>query len=213
MSVAVDRPVRDTQAMAGRAGMLAGPLFLSVAVLLTAAEWDFLHRAGWTVFGANKVPYPSYTALGPYGYVQVANFFLTGLLVLALVTGLSRHLSGWTGGTARVLLTLAGLAFCTSAFRTDHVPGPWSWHGTIHAISFVVVAGGTTFGMLFGGLSLRRSPQWRGFGTATACLAVWQVLVFTVGGGVLPGDTGFYLFLLGLFGWFFAAGRRLLRPA
>jgi hypothetical protein len=51
---------------------------------------------------------------------------------------------------------------------------------------------------------LRREPGWRAFGTATACLAGWQVLAFTVGGGLLPGDANFYLFLLGLFGWFFA---------
>ena len=211
MSVAVERPVEDAQAMAGRAGMLAGPLFLAVVVVLTAAEWGFLHRAGWTVFGTNKIPYPSYTALGPYGYVQVANFFVTGLLVLGLVSGLSRHVSGWTGVVARGVLTLAGLAVCTSAFRTDPVPGPWSWHGTIHAISFLVVAAGSTLGLLFAGLSLRRNPRWRTFGTATALLAGWQVLVFTVGGGLLPGDTNFYLFLLGLFGWFFATGRRLSR--
>jgi hypothetical protein len=213
MSTILERPVRDSQVVAGRAGMLAGPLFLTVVVLLTAAEWDFLHRAGWTVFGVNKVPYPSYTALGPYGSVQVANFLVSGLLVLGLVTGLGRHLTGRTGATARILLTLAALAICTSAFRTDPVPGPWSWHGTIHAISFLVVAAGSTVGILFAGLSLRRSATWRRFGTATALLAGWQVLVFTIGGGLLPGDTNFYIFLTGLFGWLFAAGRRLVQDA
>lgn len=211
MSVAVERPLHQRSALAGRAGMVAGPVFLTTVVLLTAAEWGFLHRAGWTVFGVNKIPYPSYTALGPYGYVQVANFFITGLLVLALVQGISLHLHRWTGRTGRVLLTLAGIAVCTSAFRTDAVPGPVSWHGAVHAGSFVVVALCSTFGLLFAGLSLRREPGWREFGTGTACLAAWQVLVFTVGGGLLPGDANFYVFLLGLFGWFFAAGRRLAR--
>ncbi len=210
MSVVLERPARSSQVVAGRAGMLAGPLFLTVVVLLTAAEWDFLHRAGWTVFGVNKIPYPSYTALGRYGWVQVANFFVLGLLVLSLVTGLGRHLSGWTGATARVLLTLAGLAAATSAFPTDPVPGPTSWHGVTHAISFMVVAAGSTLGMLFAGLSLRRSAAWRRFGTATAWLAGWQVLVFTVGGGLLPGDTGFYIFLVDFLGWVFLVGRRLV---
>jgi len=211
MSVVVERPVWQRAVLAGRAGILAGPVFLTAVVLLTAAEWGFLHRAGWTVFGVNKIPYPSYTALGPYGYVQVANFFVTGLLVLALVQGLAAHLHRWTGVTGRVLLTLAGIAVCTSAFRTDPVPGPMSWHGTVHALSFAVVAAGSTFGLLFAGLGLRHEAAWRRFGTATALLAGWQVLVFTVGGAVLPGDANFYVFLLGIFGWFFAAGRRLTR--
>jgi hypothetical protein len=210
MSVAVERPLQQHSTLAGRAGMLAGPIFITAVVLLTAVEWGFLHRAGWTVLGDNKIPYPSYTALGRYGYVQVANFFLTGLLVLALVQGLSAHLHRWSGTLGRLLLTLAGIAICTSAFRTDHVPGPVSWHGAIHAISFVVVVAGSTFGLLFAGLSLRREPGWRSFGTATASLAAWQLLMFTIGGGVLPGDANFYLFLVGLFGWLFAAGRRLL---
>jgi hypothetical protein len=213
MSVVLERPVRSSQVVAGRAGMLAGPLFLTVVVLLTAAEWDFLHRAGWTVFGVNKIPYPSYTALGPYGWVQVTNFFVLGLLILMLVSGLARHLSGWTGATGRVLLTLAGLAAATSAFRTDPVPGPTSWHGVIHAISFVVVALGSTLGLLFVGLSLRRTAAWRRFGTATAWLAGWQVLVFTVGGGLLPGDTGFYVFLVDFLGWVYLVGRRLVVQA
>ena len=211
MSVAVERPLERRSLLAGRAGMLAGPVFLTTVVLLTAAEWGFLHRAGWTVFGVNKIPYPSYTALGPYGYVQVANFFVTGLLVLSCVQGLGAHLHWWTGKAGRVLLTVAGIAVCTSAFRTDVVPGPVSWHGAIHAGSFVVVAAGSTFGLLFAGLGLRREAGWRAFGTVTACLAGWQVLVFTVGGVLLPGDANFYLFLLGLFGWFFAAGRRLTK--
>jgi hypothetical protein len=213
MSVVVERPVQDAQVMAGRAGMVAGPLFVGIVVALTAVEWGFLHRAGWTVFGHNEIPYPSYTALGPYGYVQVGNFFVTGLLLLTAVRGLARNLPGRTGVVARILLLLAGLAVCASAFRTDPVPGPVSWHGTVHAISFFLVAVGSTFGMLFAGLSLRREPHWRRFGTATAVLAAWQVLVFTVGGGLLPGDVNFYLFLLGLFGWFFAVGHRLVRRA
>lgn len=209
MSVAVEQPLQRRSLLAGRAGMLAGPVFAGIVVLVTALEWGFLHRAGWTVFGANRIPYPSYTALGPYGYLQVANFFVTGLLVLTLIQGLSAHLHRWSGVTGRVLLTLAGIAVCTSAFRTDVVPGPVSWHGAIHTGSFVVVAVGSTFGLLFAGLGLRRQPGWRAFGTVTACLAGWQVLVFTVGGGLLPGDANFYVFLLGIFGWFFATGRRL----
>ncbi len=36
------------------------------------------------------------------------------------------------------------------------------------------------------------------------------MLCFTVLGGLLPGDSGFYLFVLDLFGWVFLTGRQLL---
>jgi len=42
-------------------------------------------------------------------------------------------------------------------------------------------------------------------------MAVWQALMFTIGGGLLPGDASFYLFVLGSFGWISATGRRLAR--
>lgn len=199
--------------LAGRAGMAVGPVFVGLALLLTALEWDFLHRAGWTVLGTNDVPYPSYTALGSYGVVQELNFFLSGVLMLLFVQGLAAHLHGWNGVLARVLLTLAGLAICTSVFRTDPVPGPTSWHGVVHGVSFFAVLFGTVLGMLFGGAALRREPGWRRWGWSTIAFGCWQVLVFTVGGGLLPGDAGFYVFLLGLFGWVFLTGRRLVHAA
>ncbi len=203
------RTARTALSRAGWCGVLAGPLFVSTAVLLTLAEYGFLKGAGWSVFGDNRIPYPSYTALGRFGFVQVANFFVTGALVLAFVTALGAHLHGWRGGTARVLLTLTALAMCTSAFRTDPVPGPMSWHGLVHALSFVVVVATSVFGLVFAGLALRREPGWRRWGTATALLGPWQALTFTVGGGLLPGDTAFYVFLLTLFGWIGLTGRRV----
>src|SRR5690349_24509938 len=124
--------VRLDSRLAGLCGMLAGPVFVTTVVLLTVAEYPFLRSAGWTVFGHNAIPYPSYTARGEFGYVQTANFAVTGLLVLGLVLGLAVHLHGRSGVAGRVLLTLGGMAVSTSAFTTDRVPGPVSWHGAIH---------------------------------------------------------------------------------
>lgn len=194
---------------AGLCGMLAGPVFVTTVVLVTIAEYPFLRAAGWSVFGHNPVPYPSYTARGEFGYLQTANFAITGLLVLGLVQGLSAHLHRWSGVVARVLLTLGGIAVSTSAFTTDRVPGPVSWHGAIHAGSFLVVLLGTVFGMLFAGLALRHEPGWRRWGTGTACFALWQAAAFLVGGRLQSGDVSFYVFLLGLFGWLAATGWRL----
>jgi len=194
----------------GWCGLVAGPLWVGVVAVLTVVEYRFLTRAGWSLFGENKIPYPSYTARGPYGLAQTLNFAVTGILVVLFVAGLAAHLRRWTGVVARALLGLAGLAITASAFTTDRVPGPTTWHGAVHATSFFVVVLSSTFGLLFAGLSLRSAPGWRRWGTATALLAVWQVLMFTVGGGLLPGDASFYVFVLTLFGWIAATGRRLL---
>ena len=201
--------VRLDSRVAGLCGMLAGPVFVTTVVLLTIAEYPFLEAAGWSVFGHNSIPYPSYTARGEFGYVQTANFAITGLLVLAFVQGLSAHLHRWTGVVARVLLMLGGVAVSTSAFTTDRVPGPVSWHGAIHAGSFLAVLLGTVLGALFAGLSLRHEPGWHRWGTGTALFAVWQVAAFAVGGRLQSGDVSFYVFLLGLFAWLAATGWRL----
>jgi hypothetical protein len=197
--------------LGARAGMLAGPLFVSVALVLTWLEWDFLRDAGWGPFSANEVPYPSYTALGRFGVLQMASFFVTGACVVTFVQALALRLTGKVGAAGRVLLTLSGVAMMTSTFPTDHVPVVHqSWHGAIHGISFFAVVVTSVFGLLFTGLGLRRQPGWRRWGVLTAWLTLWQLLCFTVIGGLLPGDSGFYLFVLSLFGWVFLTGRQLL---
>ncbi|MGN6612719.1 MAG: DUF998 domain-containing protein [Angustibacter sp.] len=200
--------------LAARAGLVAGPLFVSVALLLTWLEWDFLHAAGWRPFADNVVPYPSYTALGRFGVLQMVSFFLTGACVVAFVQALGRHLHGRLGAIGRALLTLTGVAIMTSTFPTDRVPVTHaSWHGVIHAVSFFAVLLTSLLGMLFTGLALRRATGWRRWGTLTAWLPLWQLLCFTVIGGLLPGDSGFYLFVLGLFTWVFATARQLVSAA
>ncbi len=105
----------------------------------------------------NEVPFPSYTALGRFGALQMVSFFLTGACVVGFVHGLATQLRGRTGVAGRVLLTLSGAAMMTSTFPTDHVPVVQSsWHGAIHAISFFAVVVTSVFGLLFTGLSLRR---------------------------------------------------------
>lgn len=212
-----DRPPatlpRHRLRLGGRAALLAGPLFVGVALLLTWLEWDFLRAAGWRPFGSNEIPYPSYTALGSFGAAQVLSFFVTGLCVVTFAQALGTLLRGKAGVAGRILLTLAGTAIMTSSFRTDRVPGPHTWHGTIHGVSFMLVVLSSVIGMVFTGLALRRVPGWRRWGRVTVWWAPWQVLCFTVLGGILPGDSGFYLFVLGLFGWIFLTGRELLAAA
>jgi hypothetical protein len=70
---------------------IAGPLiFTTVAVILTVAEYDFLRGLGWHPIRPTEVNWPSSTALGPYGWIQVANFLIFGLLMLVFAAGLWR---------------------------------------------------------------------------------------------------------------------------
>ena len=205
---------RNRSALTARAGLVAGPLFVSVALLLTWLEWDFLHAAGWRPFASNEVPFPSYTALGRFGVLQMLSFFVTGACVVTFVQALATHLRGRLGLAGRVLLTITGAAMMTSTFPTDRVPvAHASWHGVIHAASFFVVLLSSVLGLVFTGLALRRQAGWRRWGTLTAWLALWQVLCFTVVGGLLPGDCGFYLFVVDLFTWIFLTSRQLLAAA
>src|SRR5262249_40323230 len=99
------------------AGVLAGPVYRVTALA------QALTRPGFDP-ARNDV---SLLAIGPDGWVQVANFAVTGLLVIACAAGLRSKLIATFGAG----LVAAGI------FVAD-VPGAAStWHGALH----VVVAG------------------------------------------------------------------------
>jgi Protein of unknown function (DUF998) len=98
-----------------RCGLAAGPVFVT-AFLVAGAARD----------GYRPLRHPvSSLALGPGGWVQAANFAVTGILFLAGATGLSRAGDPATGNRAGpVLIGAAGAGLIGSAiFRTDPVSG------------------------------------------------------------------------------------------
>lgn len=87
-------------------GMVAGPFYLAVALAqaLTRDGFDITRHA------------VSLLALGSLGWIQVANFVITGVLVMACAVGLRRVLRGVPGGTmGPVLLGVYGVALMASA--------------------------------------------------------------------------------------------------
>ncbi len=121
-------------------GAVAGPLFV-VAFVVEGAT-----RAGY-----DPVRYPvSLLAVGDFGWVQVVNFIVTGLLMLALAVGLRlapQPLGGSTWGPLLVGVYAIGL-LGAGIFVTDPVaaypPGAShqiqpSLHSTLHDLSSVVV--------------------------------------------------------------------------
>jgi Protein of unknown function (DUF998) len=98
-----------------RCGAVAGPLFVSVFVIEGARRPDY---------DPSRHPVSS-LALGPRGWVQVANFAATGMLYLAGAVGLARS----PAPTPRSRITAAVLGAAgaglvgSAVFRTDPVSG------------------------------------------------------------------------------------------
>ena len=135
------------------------PLFAGVVVVLTWAEWDFLHDLGWTVVHEHGVNYPSSLARGDLGAVQALNFAALGVLAFLFARGLRtqfvRRRAGIlaTGGFGAV--ALGGLL---SAFPTDLPGEPTSWHGLLHGADFVLLMLGNLVAFVSAGLALRGAP-------------------------------------------------------
>jgi Protein of unknown function (DUF998) len=130
-------------------GLVAGPLFTVVALL------QVFTRDG---FDLRRHPL-SLLSLGELGWIQIANFTVTGLLVVACALGLRRVLHPGRAGTWGPLLVgafgvglVAGGVFVTDAGAgfppgaPAGAPEQITWHGVAHAIgaalSFVALIPG-----------------------------------------------------------------------
>jgi len=121
-------------------GAVGGPLFVAAFVLEDAT------RAGY-----DPLRYPvSLLAVGDFGWEQIANFMVTGLLMLAFAVGLRlapRPVGGSVWGPLLVGIYAIGL-LAAGIFVTDPVaaypPGRFeviqpSLHSTLHDLASVVV--------------------------------------------------------------------------
>jgi hypothetical protein len=132
---------RVTRSLLGY-GVIAGPVYVVVAIAqgLTRDGFDF-SRHQWSLLSNG----------GP-GWIQVVNFVLTGLMVIAFAAGLRRALSPGIGaswaprliGAYGVSLIAAGILRADPALGfpvgTPDGPGTVSWHGIAH-----LAAGGLGF--------------------------------------------------------------------
>lgn len=121
---------------AALAGMIGPALF--IAAVLTLAEYGFMVRLGWDPVGASDVPWPSASAVGPLGWLQVLNFAFFGFTLMVFAIGLHQGVvslgrASWVGPA---LLVVAGVAPVLAAFKTDPYlsEGPQTWHGWIHGL-------------------------------------------------------------------------------
>ncbi len=162
-------------------GAIAGPLFI-----FTVLIQDYT-RPG---FDPRLDPL-SLLSLGDWGWVQIVNFALAGVLNLLYAVGLWRRLHPGRAGTwGPILIGAYGLGLIlVSIFRTDPANGfppgvtaathP-SWHGAIHALGGLFV-----FLMLSAALAVfvRLFLTWKERWWAFYCLAsaVLILLIFFTG--------------------------------
>lgn len=125
------------------AGVIAGPLFIAVALLQAfTREGFYLERHAL-----------SQLSLGGLGWIQITNFVLGGALFIAFAVGMKRALRTGPGRTwAPILVAVFGISLVIGGvFVADPALGfppgtpegglareDWSWHGTIHALAPVL---------------------------------------------------------------------------
>ena len=154
-------------------GIAAGPFFLVVA----AAQ--VLLRDG---FDLSRQPL-SLLALGEYGWIQTANFVLSGLLALAGALGLRRTRAGaW--GPALVAVFGVGLIVAGAmpsdpsmgwpAGAPEGAPDTLSWHAVGHGVGAMLAFGSLTIACLvFARRYLRTGRRgWAVFSLACALATV-----------------------------------------
>jgi len=185
-------------------GAIAGPLFL-----LTVLIQDYTRPA----FDPRLLPL-SLLSLGEWGWVQIANFVLAGVLNLLYAAGLWRRLHPGRAGTWGPLLIGAyGLGLIlVGVLRTDPVKGfppgalapthP-SWHGVLHALGglfiFVVLAAALAVFVRF--FLARKERWWACYCLATAVL----IPLFFFDGINNPALMARFLRLATLLGWMAAS--------
>jgi hypothetical protein len=172
--------------------LFAPALFLLTAALLSAVHREALAAWGWTAFDHHGVPWPSSLALLPGGWLQTVAFVGTGAALVALAAAVPR-------GVRAVALGACGVGLVAAGFPLDVPLGDpaslesWvrSWPAAVHAGGFVVAG---LAGLVAVAASRRRSD---------IGLAALLALVAAVG-----GTPGWYVFLVGVFGWITLLARR-----
>lgn len=199
---------------AGLAGLAMPPVCLGLVALATWLERDYLRSLGWTFEDHAEVPYPSATATGDWGFLTIASFVAAAAFAAVLVSALRPEFrSRRAGRVATVALTAYVASFALLAFPTDvESETPQTWHGWLHGIGFVALLLSMFVGYASTGLALRGNHDWHGW---RLLLGGWPVLLLVAmfTGFGLPGDTGWYLFLVLAFAWPAVAGARLRQLA
>lgn len=123
------------------AGFVAGPFFIALSLVqaFTREGFDWIRHPA------------SLLSLGNLGFIQIANFVITGALFIACAVGLKRIRTAGVGGKwLPPLFALVGIAFILGgvfvadpafgfpAGTPEGMPKTMSWHGILHGFAPVI---------------------------------------------------------------------------
>ncbi|MFZ1383391.1 MAG: hypothetical protein WAS02_00625 [Propionicimonas sp.] len=113
--------------------MLAGGQLMVALAVLTAVQWGWLAKQGWSALRANRIQWPSVMLLGPGGFVLAAALVLAGLGALAI--------AGEVVLQARTMaIALASMALFTTLIAVPPVEWPLAFPlVNIHNFSYVAM--------------------------------------------------------------------------
>jgi|SRR5579859_5754164 len=185
-------------------GAIAGPLFIFVVLVQDYTRPGFDPR----------LQLLSLLSLGDWGWVQILNFVLAGVLNLFYAVGLWRQLRpGHAGRSAPFFIGAYGVGLiAVGVFRTDPgngfppgavAPSQPSWHGVIHALGglfiFLVLAAAL---VALGRFFLARHARW----WVVCCLGSAVLLLALFFGGInSPVLMARFLRVATLIGWMAAS--------
>jgi hypothetical protein len=196
-------------------GVVAGPLYIVVGLI------QMLIRDGFDI----RRHALSLLSNGDLGWIQISNFLLTGLLVIAGVAGMRRVLRGSRGGTwGPLLIGVYGSGLVGAGlFRADpalgfppglpvDAYGVISWHGMMHLVVgaigfFGLIAACMVFARRFFALGER---GWAAYSIATG------VLFFAAFFGIASGSQGPFSLIFAIavviaWAWISAMAARLMK--
>ena len=194
-------------------GVALGPVFYVVVLA------QILTRTG---FDISRHPL-SLLSLGDAGWIQIANFILTGLLAIACAVGMRRALRDTAGGTwGPLLIAMYGLGMIVAGlFPPDPLPGfppdalaripaQMSEHAKLHGGGFFVaflslIAASFVFARRY---FLLGSPGWGSYSIATGVITPLLILA----GMLIQSATSISFFVVGIvaFGWVGAVAAQLM---
>jgi hypothetical protein len=179
--------------LAALTGIIGPLLFALVIAGLTIIQVDFMRSLGWNPTGP-VIDWPSGLALGPYGWLMTAAFFLSGAAMIFFGYGLQLALKE---RFATTLMMLAGFAMMGLVFTTDPTLGSTlrTWHGLLHDGFFVLLGLTLMPAMLVLGFVFRRNERWKNLSIYT-----WATVALAVPTFWLKG-MAFYVFLLAILIW------------
>lgn len=191
----LDRSAAITRSLLGW-GVVAGPFYIVVGVVLGST------RPGFD-FGRHAL---SLLMLGDGGWIQRANFVLSGLMVIAAGVGVLRALRNGRGLAVGALVATAGTMLILAAVFTPDpaggfppgvAPGPSTVGGMLHllcgAMQFVAIAGAALAHSLWS-----RTVGQPALGHVSMVLAVVVLGGFAGGAALAQHAVGFGLALLWL---------------